>query len=849
MNVSYSSDTKQILCQGYLAQLNGAKGWVKGCQGSNNCDPSLSDGDSSGVIYTVSDNIGVFGTCKDYFPTWGEREMFYRDSSNPVTMKLHVLRNYCWGRNFFYSSDNCGGPNWGPDWWSGLSWDYGTDYASWDNPTDVVFSLPDDIGSDKAKTIFWGSNYAYIDYEQQDGIPNKKRVCAYYSPSWIASGFTGGTQKIGCIDIPLMPAPPIYNKIIVPTFSVAIASDIPNSSTFENPAITLKVINSGGNDTGETITLTYDFTQDNNQQVAQSLLGQSFYPIFSADSNPSKICASSDKGVLGCIDRKKPSDSGIKIEAVAGVYTDNDCNAHGSGATNTFRTLKIKLTKADGTSVTYPQNDIGIREYYACTKKVPDPTSNTTRDVTTSGSDTINILGVKFSAVIPEFTQDSKNFKMAYIYPPTLQSPQVSDQSDSNDPAFQNSCSACFVEAKINQQNNQEGQGYIVPAGKRDRSSCQQKYKCKTWQSDPSVTDPNVGFQQCTFGYNNQYNPQEQAYCRGVYIGQQDANTNVTPSSPPNGAETPVTPVVSTTSVDAPLTPDKICIKLESSWKDFFGKDDVICADMQQYTKLTKDDISYNTGFVDFSNDGYDPAKTYPVGSKLPGTCDASLGLQNSTWLDANFDLSGNSYSNASDTTDFITNYVALNNALSSVNGGVAPPTASLVSALISTPAQSPPDLTSIIKMLNPQITNGSLDELVSQISPFRTLDGNAPIGEIHDACKFPSGESGCADTTDPADFLGNGHYALGSSLIIGATLPLPSDQTQPNNQPPIASYTDKDTKMSVIDMPVAGQCANGFSSGKSPPYRICRIITNKDSKIISKTWTDSKVINPCIKQ
>lgn len=829
------SPTDEILCQGFLSKLSGVK--TSSCVNSSdlspgsNCNPTLTDGDNKDTIYTVSDNIGVMGTCKDYFPTWGEREMFYRDSNDPVNMNFHVVRHYCWGRNFFYSSNNCGGPNWGPHFYSGLSWDNGTSYASWGDYIDVIFYLSDIESKDGVKTIFWGSNYAYIDYERDaNNNPNKKKVCAYYSPSWIAEVFTNGSI-IGCIDIPLMPAPPIYNKIIIPHDSVALSPTPPDSSTFESPAITLKVIKSSGADSGQTITLVYDFNKSNDEQESQALLGQSFRPTFSP-TTPSKICASSDKGVLGCVDRKKPSDSGIKIEAIADYYLDDNCNDASSKATNSFRTLRIKLTKPDGSSITYPKDNIGIREYYACTRQ--DPSSKT--DITTSGSDTTSILGVQFSAIIPQFEKNSKEFQQIYLYTPILQVPNGGKAINQDDPALQNSCDLCFVAGGLDDKNNQEGQPYIVPAGVRDRSSCKQQYSCKTSKPDPSITDPSLGFQQCTLGYNDQYSDLEQAYCRGVYMGPQDANSNpvpVVPASTDNATANPSVPSALTAQSNAAVAQDQICIKLESDWEHFFGKDDNLCANIQQYSKLTENDVSAATGYADFSNDGYDPTKTYPPGTRFEGICNNSLGVVYCQTYTIKYPGGSQTVScNDPGAPDvFGASYVALNKALIAVNAN---------SAFLT------PQLSALLKMDKFNIGGASNAQF-----PFRTLDGNYPIGTITNPCVFSSGPEsgtdGCGKNMDTANFLGNGYYALDSSLQIGATLP--ASATQPQDDQAQAIYsTDKDTGITTVDMPVAGQCQNGFSSGNSPPSRVCRIVVDKNNVILSKAWTNHPITNPCNK-
>ena len=94
---------------------------------------------------------------------------------------------------------------------------------------------------------------------------------------------------------------------------------------------------------------------------------------------------------------------------------------------------------------------------------------------------------------------------------------------------------------------------------------------------------------------------------------------------------------------------------------------------------------------------------------------------------------------------------------------------------------------------------------------------------------------------------VGNGYYALDSSLQIGVTLP--ASATQPQDDQAQAIYsTDKDTGIATVDIPVIGQCQAGFSSGNSPPSRVCRIIVDKNNVILAKAWTNYPISNPCNK-
>ena len=404
-----------------------------------------------------------------------------------------------------------------------------------------------EIGKDHAKTIFWGSNYAYIDYdvmrdengnvvEDKNGEKKKdpRRVCAYYTPTFVASLVTD-PKVIGCVDIPLKPGPPIFNKILVPQKTVAVSSKKPDSNTFDRPRINLTVLDATGKDIGPTTTLAYDFSKTDAKQQCKYLLGEEFCPTFSS-TDPSRICAKrKDNGnVIGCIDRKTPAESAIKIKVEHDYVIDNDCNIDPKKP-SVFQSLRIKLIKPDGSSKIYPSSNMpGIREYYACTKRITDPKTGKATDMTFSSFDSLDILGMKFSAIIPKFQkEDPKEFEKINLRPPQIL--KIYPKT------FEKSCKNCFVTSL----ETDGGVPYIVPAGKRDRSSCQKNYKCINLNDPPKDDDPPEE-EKCTFGYNNSYNDAEKAYCSGVYIGVDDSSN----------------------------TQDKICLRLDTDWENFFGPHD-----------------------------------------------------------------------------------------------------------------------------------------------------------------------------------------------------------------------------------------------------------------------------------
>ena len=799
---TFASPQGEMLCQGWLGKLPGNNG-QKSCkfvennkEGTQDCpdsNPSYSDGDHKDRIYRISDSIGILGTCRDYFPTFGEREFFYRESSDPYHVVLVVMRQYCWARFILDNTTNCGGPKW--KFLFDITWRDGPNYALWGDTKKERFTL-EEVGGDHEKNICF-LNYAHLEYDvMRDGNgnvikdkngkvkKNPKRVCAYYTPSFVAGIFTD-RSIIGCVDVPLMPAPPIYNKILVPRKTVAISSANPDNNTFENPKINLTVLDTMGKDIGPITTLTYDFNKADDEQPCVPLLNEDFCPTFSLTS-ANKICAKrkNTASILGCIGRKTIAESGVKMQVIHDYNIDYNCNSEPTKP-STFQALRIKLTKPDGSSKIYPSNN-GIREYYSCTKKITNPqNSNQTINMTNSGFDSVNILGVRFSAIIPKFQKENpEKFEKIYLKPPQIL------KNFSNE--FKKSCENCFVISS----DPKGSQPYIVPAGKRDRSSCKKSYKCMNLHVDPQKEE------DCTFGYNDSYNDAEKAYCIGVYMGPDD-NTN---------------------------TQDKICIKLETDWDGFFGPEDNkdnLCADIpMSYMKLGKDNVSAITGYADFSNDGYDPTKTYPKDHKFYGECHASLGLEETKSVPD--DIPQIDELNPSTMLSLKSKYIALKKQFTDVNAN--PP-------LLSK------GLLSLLGFNVQKVHNQN----VTIERPYRTLDGNFPLGNIHNPCKFISGESGCTNSTDTSDFFGNANYTpknpdgTPKNITIGVLFP-----------PINTSITDWNTGITTTDLLIDGKCRSGFApstkSNADKPGRTCRIVTNKDNKIISKAWTNLPVNNPCIK-
>ena len=853
-----ASPTSEILCNGWLAATTGID-CIKG-----NCSPNPSPDSAKGHdigTYTIADDVGVRAVSRDYFPTWGEREMFYRTSDDPLTMELIVKRQYCWARYaFFPSPANCGGPDWKWAFPLGyLSWSEGVNYAIWGDTVTKTFSLQS-RGSDNAQTIFWGSNHAYIDYEKTaDGKENPKRVCAYFSPVAFGKIVSSDDELIGCIDIPLNPAPDIYNKILIPKKSVIVAGKIPNGSTFMNPKINLQVIDSTGQNIGGYITLEHNYLNDSTKcSKKEDTMGDVYCPFILA-SDPTKICAglqgeSSSK--IGCVDRPKPSGS-IIINALHDYYIDNNCPDI-NNKPSMFHSLKIQLKDSTTNEVIkeFPENELGLRDYYACYQTGQNPKDKSIEKSILSGHDTINVYGVQFSAVIPKFIDNDRNdvkdyakigikkirpqnFKKTYMYPLiTVDKTQLINQQSCD------SCN-CFVHVEDKGQctdntstSKQRGENkcavYNTPTGERERDSCVKNYSCYDLARHPlpmtapmidkSGTCPNcISYD---FGSDlSKLNDAEKAYCSGVYKLNQDTGQNA------------------------------ICINLDTKWPDFFGAADQICAEIPaSFMKLGKNDISYLTGYIDFTDDKFDPSKVYKEHETedLLGKCDAELNLEKEKCLSNDGKiclttplpgvikgLDKNEMISFKQQYTVINQYLygdekaadtAANTDLKGINANMQTIDKQLLRNLgYDLSKQEFPAI---------NVPDGAPYRKVGDTSP---EDNNFPIGIIYNGCRFVVGEDGCGKNTKTAPFLGNAIFdASNLNLNTGSKLTI----TKLNKITP-----QGDTNLIIKDIPVEGKCEDGLVTiSGDAPLRMCRVIVDSENTIITKSWSDQVIINPCAK-
>jgi len=883
-NVYSYGDPDQILCGQWLWK-NVLKG--KGsCPNAPFCKVGAFDTDSGReeniasnqdyerLTYYVEDDIGKQGICRDYFPDGLQREMFYRNSDKPLDMELKFVRQFC-GWRWWDNTTNCGMPGvkgvWYPPFFE-WDWSKGAKNGDWSAISDVnlTFSLQE-RGQDNYQTVVWGLNYAYIDYEQLDNKDNPtkkskadcekdtppckdnpKRICVFYATSWL-SGIFKDSEQIGCIDIPLNPSPDIYNKILVPKKSVIVDGGTPSGSTFMNPKINLQVIDSTGQAIGGPITLGYDYSVTSvTCSDPLKTLGDTYCPFVPPDDS-AKICAglqdkSSSK--IGCIDRPKPSGS-IIIDTVHDYYIDNNCPDI-NNKPSIFHSIKIQL-KDSGTKKVikeFPDDGLGLRDYYACYRQNTD--LGIKDKMIVAGKDLATIYGVKFSAIIPKFVDIDKkdvedykkigiekirpeNFRQTYMYPLIMKKSSQVDKKDNL-----GSCDSCFYfvnnKSKCTYNNptsKQDGQNmctaYNTPAGERDRSSCAKDNKCYDFKHNPMPTgDVEKNLINCRFGSDaSKLNEAEKAYCPGVYKLHQNTERNA------------------------------ICINLDTKWPVFFGPTDRICAEIPaSFMSLGKEDISSLTGYIDFTNDELDPKKKYKDNEtdSLYGVCDASLNLERKKCLSSDGEkcltiipdkiegLTDDDVVNFKGKYIFINKYLygnkeEVNDDIEGINANVQAIDKKLMINLGY--ASSKQEFSTIsVSDERPYRVVGDIQS-IDGTSP---IDDNFPIGIIHNGCRFTVGEDGCGKNTKTVPFLGN-------AIFDTSNLHLNIDDVLTITNFNVVKEDRLDKKLTIKDIPIEGKCKDGFvPASEGSTFRICRVIVGNYNKIITKSWSDQVIINPCVK-
>ncbi len=549
------------------------------------------------------DSVGISGVCRTSFPTYSEIQGFYRTSSAyGQGMKFVVRKMYC--AILWPWSDTCSA--WGPSWFDNKSDNY-------------------QIGQGGCQTSY----VAFLNYGGvcKDSI---KKYTAYH-------GFDGGLldllsigfdSTIGSIDMPMPPGPPIFNKTIVPSEFLEVSA-LMGEDRFERPAVKLELKNSLGDVKGS-VDLFYNFNKKDDDQETQDFNGKKYSLSFNAAT--SNICVVENfKDTVGCVGRLTMKESGVSM-TLKSVIDNGEL-----GGVIKFGGLRLKDDEIPDNCV-YCDKDYApcskdneecnelccpgkgslkenyVKQLYLKDKEGKGITKNILK------SDAIKAFGIDFNLVIPEFEDDAKT-KVKYIY-------GILPVVDPEAGRIKESCSKSFIEVDQGGDNSTK---LVVPAGIRDRTFCKGifNYQKFVLDSDGKIKfdtnkKPIKDFVHCEAGKGYEYenlscaklegddyfNALEQAYCTGIYKYAKNNERDK---------------ICIEQTLDQELVCDDIkpipCNRsyLKPTSEKVFGQD-----------KFTRKDISSKTNFADFSDDGFDPNKTYPDGTKFYGKCDKDLGLENS---------------------------------------------------------------------------------------------------------------------------------------------------------------------------------------------------------------------------
>lgn len=205
IDITYAEITRKTLLCG---------GWLK-----NEAGGDVSSDDAT----ETSDNKGVKGQCRDYFPTWGEREMIYRVNADPFANQYKVKRQYCWARFVLGKGTYCGGPHLKFHWKAFIpipyyDWDPPA-YISWGDTKTVTFNM-DEVGADASalnnscKSLVGSLNKACVvriepGKERPEGGTNdgnQAQICGYFKSifGFIVGHVDVNKSLIGCIDEPYL---------------------------------------------------------------------------------------------------------------------------------------------------------------------------------------------------------------------------------------------------------------------------------------------------------------------------------------------------------------------------------------------------------------------------------------------------------------------------------------------------------------------------------------------------------------------------------------------------------------------------------------------------------------------
>ena len=637
---------KELMCNDWLT------GNEAGIQPAFQSEPASSD---NILRDTSTDEAGVKGQCRDFYPTWGERMKLERLNTDPFETQYQITREYCWARWAFDNYHRCGGPKvtrWCLFIPCGFSWSP-PNYTCWgDTKIKIVDS---NFKSNDEFKLFGSFNIVVLKrikpHEMFPGnlknTSKRTKVCAYFKTNFVGSLFTSSKNLIGCVDEPFKLVPPTFNVIIPPTAEpyvnqkLNIKTLLANGSKFDQP---IAVLEFDDPDTliSSQLFLRYRFPGDNstynsvNVANADAPVCDKFknYPITYCakvpTSNPSQVCvceqANCDNEIfIGCLPRPTPKDSNI---AIMGSYTTvTNRLGNQQPAINLFLAYTDKnqnpiIIDSDGDEVYQKRAD--SKKYYKKDKigystdnlakeplqykKLPLPSTpviikeytkeliqnentGTQSYAVTRGSG--SAYGITFNAIIPEMDTLGKPKKI------NVRTPQMRWNID-----------GCVV---ATQEAPGEYPSHYVPTGKRFRDNC-----CHI-----STTDVNVQMQKCIlppyqprcFGSENSSPPWKD---KGLPAPMRDklAENAVCPGS----YEGPLINIDG--SLKDPLHPDQICITNESDWED--AMPEPYCQKMPlpcQEVKIPTEQSGYAVWLKT------DPNSNIDSGTKQNGKCDIAFGF------------------------------------------------------------------------------------------------------------------------------------------------------------------------------------------------------------------------------
>ena len=563
------------------------------CNDWLNGDYAAYDRDSDRMV--SYDAMGVKGVCKDFFPTWGERFKFERSNDDPFTVTFDVIRQYCWARNFMWgggfqgnretSKTYCGGCRMNFLWCKGGGWTP-PKYSSWGHTYSTNFNYDELNSGDQGWSVkkvmkHGGTSFhhvclrLYVKGEKfkhdQDKTHDKylPKICAYVvnvggcnSPllNW-------GHALIGCIDQPAKPGPPVFNHVMVGSAIAFVDQDLTLSdylnmgSTFDQPMIELTNGLTGAEK--KTLKLRYKFPNDSRTIDGTPRCGffpdedrQEYCAEYSS-STPDRVCAClrdecANGKYLGCAPRPNLEQSGLKVKTEYAVHESIDGRLSPA--------IGVQIIKVDSAGNETGQLPLTVppkvvREYYKM-----DQAGNIIVQ-----RDSVDVYGVTFGAMIPEISGGD----VQYIRVGT--------------PEMVYASSGCYHFAEFPLDDDRWPK-YYVPAGNRDRTSCQ----CQPGQqfcTIPPAADCIDG------GFYPHNSDAVDAYCPGLYLGPED-----------------------------PGQPDSICVINDSSF-DFMTQTDGLCAELKPGCHVSEY-ASPASGYATFPTQNLNP------GESITGICDLGTGFE-----------------------------------------------------------------------------------------------------------------------------------------------------------------------------------------------------------------------------